>query len=107
MKTFVLRTAFVLAMALSMPYSVYAAEQNAGSAEAAAARAAGKTVTTSAVRATNNQTAVACNVCFTCGGDWPVFAGSIRSSGTQTERGSSCSGTLSARTDSTPFLCCR
>ena len=23
----------------------------------------------------NPQTAVACNVCFTCGGDWPIFGG--------------------------------
>ena len=30
------------------------------------------TVTPAAI---NNQTAVACNICFTCGGDWPVFSG--------------------------------
>ena len=32
-------------------------------------------------------------ICFTCGGDWPVFAGFIRSVGdTPRERGPSCSG---------------
>jgi hypothetical protein len=57
----------------------------------------------------NRQTAVMCNLCFTCGGDWGVFAGSFASSGTNnvTERGSSCSGALTSRTDSRPFLCCR
>lgn len=59
-------------------------------------------------RAANNQTAVACNFCFTCGGDWTVFAGSIRSVGdTPVERGGSCSGSLISRVDSSPFLCCR
>jgi hypothetical protein len=46
------------------------------------------------------------SICFTCGGAWPVFAGSIRSVGdTPTERGSSCSGALQARSDGSPFLC--
>ena len=41
--------------------------------------------------AVNNQTAVACNVCFTCGGDWPVFAGAWSSANfAATERGSGC-----------------
>ena len=68
----------------------------------------GKTVAQSSVRAINNQTAVGCNICFTCGGDWPVFAGSIRSVGDfPTERGSGCSGPLQGRADGSPFLCCR
>ena len=25
--------------------------------------------------AINRQTSVDCNICFTCGGDWPIFAG--------------------------------
>ena len=71
--------------------------------------AAGKSVPREPGRAAaNNQTAVACNFCFTCGGDWPVFAGSIRSVGdTPIERGSSCSQTLTSRPDGSPFLCCR
>jgi hypothetical protein len=65
-------------------------------------------VATGAPRAINNQTAVACNFCFTCGGDWTVFAGSIRSVGdTPIERGSQCSGPPISRFDSSPFLCCR
>jgi hypothetical protein len=57
----------------------------------------------------NNQTAVACNLCFTCGGDWPVFAGALHQSSTEhpTERGSGCSGAFTSRADSFPFLCCR
>ena len=59
--------------------------------------------------AANNQTAVACNVCFTCGGDWPVFAGAWNSPNfAATERGSACSGALgTALNDRSPFLCCR
>jgi hypothetical protein len=58
-------------------------------------------------QAINNQAAVSCNLCFTCGGDWPVFAGSVRSVGDfPTERGSGCSGLLQGRSDASPFLCC-
>jgi hypothetical protein len=59
----------------------------------------------------NPQTAVACQMCFTCGGDWPVFAGAPRSfqSGAvgSIERGGACSGSLVASADTDPFLCCR
>lgn len=58
----------------------------------------------------NAQTAVGCNVCFTCGGDWPVFTGAIHAQNTgtlTTERGSACSGALHASNDSNPFVCCR
>jgi len=80
----------------------------ADDAHIAAAARSGKVASVATTRAVNNQTAVACNLCFTCGGDWPVFAGSIRSRGdTPTERGSSCSGALASRADTSPFLCCR
>jgi hypothetical protein len=102
MKTLVLVSA--LGLALLVPTSSRAASNG----EAAAAARAGKVVTQSALRAINNQAAVGCNICFTCGGDWPVFAGSIVSVGnTPTERGSSCSGPLQSRSDGSPFLCCR
>jgi len=58
----------------------------------------------------NPQTAVACNMCFTCGGDWPIFAGAVHAVNTGNltfERGSSCSGTIHAANDNNPFLCCR
>ncbi|MFO1075966.1 MAG: hypothetical protein U1E17_25325 [Geminicoccaceae bacterium] len=88
-----------LALALFVPATSYAA---------GAQPTVGGKSTTSAVRAINNQTATGCNICFTCGGDWPVFAGSIRSVGdTPVERGGSCSGAPAARLDSSPFLCCR
>ena len=56
------------------------------------------------------QTAVACNVCFTCGGDWTIFAGAIHAvnAGSLTsERGSACSGNFAPSNDQNPFLCCR
>jgi hypothetical protein len=56
----------------------------------------------------NNQTAVMCNVCFTCGGDWPIYAGTLPTASAANERGSSCSGDFSmAFNDTLPFLCCR
>ena len=58
----------------------------------------------------NAQTSVACNTCFTCGGDWPIFAGAVHAVNTGSatfERGSSCSGALAASNDTNPFLCCR
>jgi hypothetical protein len=62
-----------------------------------------------AVGTINNQTAVGCNICFTCGGDWPVFAGAWNSANfAAVERGPGCSGELStAFDDRAPFLCCR
>ena len=58
----------------------------------------------------NPQTAVACNTCFTCGGDWPIFAGAVHAVNTGNltfERGSGCSGALNPANDQNPFLCCR
>jgi hypothetical protein len=84
--------------------------QTASSGQAPAATIAGKSVPADdpAHIAFNRQTSVDCNICFTCGGDWPIFAGMIRSSpANPTERGGSCSGSLITRTDSSPFLCCK
>jgi len=68
----------------------------------------GKQVTEPQHVAVNRQTSVSCNFCFTCGGDWPIFAGAVRSSpASPVERGSGCSGGLITRTDSAPFLCCK
>jgi len=58
----------------------------------------------------NVQTSVACNTCFTCGGDWPIFAGAVHAVNTGSatfERGAGCSGALAAANDTNPFLCCR
>ncbi len=53
--------------------------------------------------------ASACSLCDTCGGDWPIFSGVIptRSGAGALERGTSCSGTLAATSDTGPYLCCR
>jgi hypothetical protein len=60
---------------------------------------------------THAETAVACSQCWTCGGDWPVFAGShtvVAAPGNVTERGPGCSGAPGAITqDQRPYLCCR
>jgi hypothetical protein len=58
--------------------------------------------------AVNRQAAVSCNYCFTCGGDWGVLSGWAQTGQNFQvfERGSGCSGALTVRTDSTPFLCC-
>src|SRR5438132_11042778 len=49
----------------------------------------------SSVETGHAETAVACSRCWTCGGDWPVFAGSsnvVAAPNNVTERGPSCSG---------------
>ncbi len=87
MTSFVLATVFSIALALP----AMAGDQKGGEASK---------------RAVNNQTAVACNLCFTCGGDWPVFAGALPTLNSVSERGSGCSGAFVSRTDN-PRLCCR
>jgi len=54
----------------------------------------------------------ACALCYTCGGSWPIYSGTIgkvtpASSYTPKERGSGCSGSLEYRGDDHPYLCCR
>jgi hypothetical protein len=59
-------------------------------------------------QADTDQAPVSCNLCLTCGGNWPVRSGSFRSVGDRPfERGSSCTGALDYRPDSEPYLCCR
>jgi hypothetical protein len=82
-------------------------------AEAEARNASGKfipEVEPLVAPAANPQTAVACNMCFTCGGDWPIFAGAVHAVNTgslTSERGAGCSGAIHASNDQNPFLCCR
>jgi hypothetical protein len=64
--------------------------------------------TTQLPQVTNPQTAVSTNLCFTCGGDWPIFAGEIPTPSAADERGSGCSGGFSTTSnDHFPFLCTR
>jgi hypothetical protein len=82
-------------------------------AEAAAITASRKPVPAPATFApalANPQTAVQAQMCFTCGGDWPIFAGAVHAVNTDSrtfERGSACSGALAATNDANPFLCTR
>ena len=102
----ILASAIVLNAGLAKAQDAAAA--GPGTADLGAA-VAGKTITSATPAAVNNQTAVACNVCFTCGGDWPVFAGAWSSANfAATERGSGCFGPLgTSLNDRSPFLCCR
>lgn len=53
-------------------------------------------------------TVSACSLCYTCGGNWPIFAGTIptRNNAKPYERGDSCAGDLLPRSDTAPYLCC-
>src|SRR5262245_21684898 len=78
------------------------------------------TIRTGAIR-DGAQTEVLVNVpvddslCFTCGGAWPRFSGSLAQVGCTSlflsrcpvERGSACGGLLVTRVDTRPFLCSR
>lgn len=44
-------------------------------------------------------------ICYTCGGDWPVFSGALSISGGVTELGSGCSGDFQFTDDTYPYLC--
>ena len=50
-----------------------------------------------------------CTLCYSCGGNWPMFSGAIPTSfgASPYERGSSCSGALMPRSDTLPYLCCK
>ena len=59
---------------------------------------------------TNSATRVpsACSLCYTCGGNWPIYSGDLPIVGPATERGPNCSGDLSDKLDDDdPYLCCR
>ena len=60
-------------------------------------------------RAINPQAATDCNLCYTCGGDWPITAGWFYTVSPYNvgERYSACSGALTTRVDSSPRLCCK
>jgi hypothetical protein len=54
----------------------------------------------------------ACALCYTCGGSWPIYSGTIGKltpapSYTPMEFDSGCSGSLQYRGDDHPYLCCR
>lgn len=54
----------------------------------------------------------ACSLCYTCGGHWPNYSGTIgkitpASSYAPKERGSSCSGSLQYKSDTNPYICCQ
>jgi hypothetical protein len=87
------------------------AEQSLDPAYAAALRATHKAAPLGTVispQVTNAQTAVPAQVCYTCGGDWPIYAGTLPTSAAATERGSACSGALATTlNDRSPFLCTR
>jgi hypothetical protein len=45
-------------------------------------------------------------LCYTCGGNFPIYAGTIPTSSAASEYGSSCGGSIStANNDTSPYLC--
>jgi hypothetical protein len=78
-------------------------------AEAAAEAAAHKTAPATAVTpATNFQAPASTSLCFTCGGDWPVYAGTIPTPSAANERTGGCfGGFTTGLNDHFPFLCAR
>ena len=58
--------------------------------------------------AANLQVPGSCSLCYTCGGAWPTYSGTIPTASAAVERDSSCLGGFSTnRNDTIPFLCCR
>jgi hypothetical protein len=56
----------------------------------------------------NPQTAVGTSLCYTCGGDWPIFSGYIPTATAADERGSGCAGGFgTSLNDHTPYICTR
>jgi hypothetical protein len=49
----------------------------------------------------------ACSLCWTCGGTWPYYGGTIPTRVGATERGASCAGNPVSSSDTIPYLCCR
>jgi hypothetical protein len=97
-------------LVLTTATSAYAQQQPQSSrdAEAAAMAATHKMAPAVTPLVTNAQTAVGANLCFTCGGDWPVFAGFITTPSAADERGSGCTGGFgTTANDHEPFLCSR
>jgi hypothetical protein len=85
-------------------------------AEAAANQASGKIIDETQLGApilpANKETAVACTICNTCGGDWPIWEGAISADITRNltyERGGGCAGAIGSgpHNDANPYLCCR
>ncbi len=104
-------TAMGAALVLAIAGSAYAAESN-DPAQAAAISAAHKPTqphpALAAPLVTTPQTAVQANICFTCGGDWPIYAGTIPTASAANERGAGCAGSFSTTlNDHFPFLCTR
>lgn len=60
-------------------------------------------------RAANKSISIlGCSLCFSCGGNYPIFSGAFVTAGVGTkERGRSCSGKVSSTLDFRPHLCCQ
>src|SRR4051812_4319368 len=58
------------------------------------------------VAAQKGSLSVTCSLCYTCGGTWPIFAGSFETT-TARERTSKCASGPVDLDDTRPFLCCR
>jgi hypothetical protein len=94
-------------LVLTTAMSAYA-QQPPEPAEARALAATHKPAPAVTPLVVNPQTAVGTSLCFTCGGDWPIFSGYIPTTVAADERGAGCSGGFGiSANDHFPYLCTR
>jgi hypothetical protein len=55
----------------------------------------------------NMQVPAEASICYTCGGDWPIYSGTLPTASGAAERGSACAGSIASSTDTIPYLCSR
>jgi hypothetical protein len=116
------RVAIFMALLILTTGWIASAQQTLSESEAAARRLTGKPVPTDAnivpdaamgtdEKSVSDSPLFAgpmCTICYTCGGDWPNFAGAIYTPNGAIEREPQCAGGLFSNTgDTSPFLCCR
>jgi hypothetical protein len=101
-------TLLVLTTAMAAPNQdpAYAPEDPAQTAARAATH---KPAPQPALEATINfQAPSSASICYTCGGDWPIYSGTIPTPSDASERGSGCANPISTSLhDRTPYLCTR
>jgi len=56
----------------------------------------------------NVQVPAETSICYTCGGDWPVYSGTLPTASAAAERGGACGGSFGySMNDHSPYLCSR
>lgn len=94
-----------LGLAASTAARAQAPSWSAGGAQEVAKSLIPHTVTPLTI--SNPQVPAGSSICFTCGGDWPVYAGTLPTASGAGERGAGCAGSIASSTDTFPYLCSR